>query len=380
MQEKEDAAAAEVAAAEAEKKKHFVGILNGLQERNYSLADFMEYVFNPATQFASGFDWRWRGFFAHKRTIAKIFGYWSSKATPSTRIFIFDWAYGLVQRMVSSELRRITRSGILNKAKKTINEAFFMDYSLTGLSRTLRAMSPRAFGIFDAFSTTSRQLKAQEKAPSTNFTKKRDVLAGSAALSLLNGASQNNSYAQAVNGTYLMATGGQRQHFSILHGFGWSMSYTSIISKPSKPAPTDKAAANELDEIDEGEPTTPGKHARRNKENREAKKAKKKRKRTPGTLSLLSDACRTTARILAATGLFLVVYDNINMMVRIAEQILGRKNTQENGTCATVVPLHDAKPEDLLAMDLDESIANAAPLSIEDLEFTEAEGHSFVKT
>jgi hypothetical protein len=78
-----------------------------------------------------------------------------------------------------------------------------------------------------------------------------------------------------------------------------------------------------LNDIDGVEP---GRHARKNKKKREAKKAKKKRVRAPGTLWQLSQACRATARALASTGLFLVMYDNINMMVRVAEQILGRKS------------------------------------------------------
>ncbi|KAJ6557141.1 hypothetical protein B0H10DRAFT_2121103 [Mycena sp. CBHHK59/15] len=74
-----------------------------------------------------------------------------------------------------------------------------------------------------------------------------------------------------------------------------------------------------------------------------------------------------------ASHMFVTVYDNINMMVRVAEQILGRKNAQENGTCATIIPLHDAKPEHLLTSTLDTSVLSAPPLRIEDLLLNEAE-------
>ncbi|KAJ7264138.1 hypothetical protein C8J57DRAFT_1624548 [Mycena rebaudengoi] len=342
-QEAEELAREEIHVAEERKAEHFRSILDGLQAKNYSLADFVE----------------------------------GAGTSPGARTFVWDWAYGLVKALVAKESRKITASGMLNKSKKTVNEDFFLKYSLTGLSRKLRELSPLAFGIFDAFSSTARQRKENSKL----FQKKRDVLAGSAALSLLNGASQNNSYAQAVVGTYLMATGAQRQHFSVLQGFGISMGYASIITRGQTAKETD-TKANETDlrddsGIDGVDPRTPGKHAKKNKRARESKKKKKKRKRSPGTLSLLSDACRATARALAATGLYLIVYDNINMMVRIAEQILGRKNTQENGTCATEVPLHDAKLEDLLTSELDKSISAAPPLTIENLEFTEAEGSFF---
>jgi hypothetical protein len=226
-------------------------VLGGLQDKNYSLADLLEYVFNPGTRFASGFDWRWRGFFSQRPTVNKILEYWSStsQTNKTTRGLLWDWAYALVKRTISRESKKITQSGLLSKTKKTVDEAFFLGYSLTGLSRTLRGLAPAAFGIFDVFSSTTRQWKE----PSATFLKKHDVvsvysayfmelmflpvyqLCGSAALALLNGASNNNSYAQAVHSTYLMATGAQRQHFSILSGFRLTMGYTSVISRGTKP-------------------------------------------------------------------------------------------------------------------------------------------------
>jgi hypothetical protein len=47
----------------------------------------------------------------------------------------------------------------------------------------------------------------------------------------LKAASQYNSYPHAVNSTYLMATGAQRQHFSVLSAMGITMGYTSVISQ-----------------------------------------------------------------------------------------------------------------------------------------------------
>ncbi|KAJ7486591.1 hypothetical protein FB451DRAFT_1534500 [Mycena latifolia] len=306
---------------EQEKRAYFESVLAGLQDRNYSLADFMEYTFNPATEFASGFDWRWRGFFRHQTTVKKMLGHWSSRAATNTaRTVIWDWAYDLVKRAVSRESRRITLSGLLSKVKRTVNEDFFLSYSLRGISGTLRGMAPAAFGIFDSFSSTKRQIKTQSK----GFLKKREVLAGSAALALLNGAS--------CPSTYLMATGGQRQHFSVLHGFGITTGYTSVISRGNKPKDTPATESdllNDIDGVDDPRTPLPGRHAKKNKRRREALRAKKRRARAPGTLFLLSEACRATARAVAATSLFLVMYDNINMMVRVAEQILGRKSPDE---------------------------------------------------
>lgn len=46
---------------------------------------------------------------------------------------------------------------------------------------------------------------------------------------LLKGYSEKNNYAQSVNGSYLMATGGQRQHFSVFRSWGFMPGYTTII-------------------------------------------------------------------------------------------------------------------------------------------------------
>jgi hypothetical protein len=117
---------------------------------------------------------------------------------------------------------------------------------------------------------------------------------------------------------------------------------------------------------------------------------KKRQKRSPGTLYELSQACRKTARRVPSTGLFVSVYDNINLMFRVAEQILGRTSecwqfsyneylqydgvdTQENGTCATIFPLWNGKPEDMLAKDLHEGIMNAPPLTVDDIQLNESE-------
>ena len=53
-----------------------------------------------------------------------------------------------------------------------------------------------------------------------------------AAIGLLKGASQHNSYVHAVNSMYLMATGAQQQIFSVLDTIGITMGYTSVIYQP----------------------------------------------------------------------------------------------------------------------------------------------------
>ncbi|KAJ7131201.1 hypothetical protein C8R44DRAFT_829613 [Mycena epipterygia] len=314
------------------REQFFDKVLDDMTASKYTLAEFLDYVFNPETKLKS--DWRWRGFFLNRPVIERIFGYWTSSKYPATtHATVHEWAASLIAAKTSTEAQSITSSGILTKSKKVVNEQFFLGYSLAGLTATLRGMAPTAFHILDAFSSTARQLRQNSAAG----LRKKEILRGSAALSLLRAASQYNNYVQAVNSAYLAATGASRQHFAVFGALGSSLGYTSVVS-------SNKAAASTIN-----------------------------RPRPPGLLTLLSNACNATSRSIASSGLFVVVYDNINMMVRVSEQILGRKNAQENGTCTTLIPLHDTQPADLLTSSLDTSILNAPPLRIEHLLLTDVE-------
>jgi hypothetical protein len=135
----------------------FSSFLHDLKQNDFSLADFVDHAFDPATPL--DYDWHWRGFFAQKPLVERIFGYWTtSKYNKTTRVFIHNWATEQVTKRVYSEAREITKTGILSKAKKVVNEHFFLHFSLEGLTTILRSMAPTAFAVFEAFSTTTRQL------------------------------------------------------------------------------------------------------------------------------------------------------------------------------------------------------------------------------
>ena len=115
-------------------------------------------------------------------------------------------------------------------------------------------------------------------------------------------------------GLYLYASGAQRQCITVLSTLGLSESYTNLTSKNIRrkrkvkqaeepdpfvviPVPdSDSESAAPLTEIVQ--------HT--------------------GTLHQLSNSMRSRTREVAATGLFSVVYDNININFRNAEQIVGR--------------------------------------------------------
>ncbi|KAI0077522.1 hypothetical protein K474DRAFT_1595949, partial [Panus rudis PR-1116 ss-1] len=89
--------------------------------------------------------------------------------------------------------------------------------------------------------------------------------------------------------------------------------------------------------------------------------------RPTGLIRQLSLFCCTSLQYLALTALVAFVYDNINMMFRAAEQILGRKDAQENGTCATAIPLYNAAHEDMKTLEFLSSFDSARPLELNDI-------------
>jgi hypothetical protein len=140
---------------EAHKVEVFDSMLANLQVWGYSLADILEYIFNPAN--LHGFDWCWQGFFAHRGIIERILGYWmTARYNMTTHRFINSWAIKHVQKVTAWESAQITESGILWKTANDINEGFFLTYSLSNLTKRL---PPHTFAVLDAISTTPRQLQ-----------------------------------------------------------------------------------------------------------------------------------------------------------------------------------------------------------------------------
>ena len=142
--------------AREEKNSDFEEVLDLLKEKGISLAEFLDYVFNPTNDLSD--DWRWFGFFKHQTMVLRILGYWTTSSYSVTvRKLVEGWAIGQAQKIASEEARAISRKGILSKTNKVINEDFFLGYSISGLTSTLRSLAPTFFSLLDAFSITSRQ-------------------------------------------------------------------------------------------------------------------------------------------------------------------------------------------------------------------------------
>ena len=120
-----------------------------------------------------------------------------------------------------------------------------------------------------------------------------------ALLNLLRCYSQRNTYMPKVVSAYMYATGAHRQHLSVLGSLGTTVGYSSLLQKK------------------QARKVTP----------RPGKAPKIRQARSEGVVLQLSQSQRLAARKLAATGCYALVYDNINIMYRVAEQVLGRKSS-----------------------------------------------------
>ena len=229
---------------------------------------------------------------------------------------------------------------------------------------------------------------------------------------LLGARSQKNSYLRHNIGLYLYSNGSKRQVFSVLSHFGLSSSYTSLAGhgeqRSTQDLPFDSAnsnptteAASQDSEIDQCVPDTAGSNLSsdsqksssdqddvsdiasplaRGQSSRDMGREEVKERPTKhkphapsrgGLLKRISQACRAfTRKVQRATGLLSFIYDNINLRFNVAEECLGRKDTQENGTCATAFALFDTEKSDLKTSDLLTSIDNAPPLKPEDILLT----------
>ncbi|PPR02988.1 hypothetical protein CVT24_012182, partial [Panaeolus cyanescens] len=167
----------------------------------------------------------------------------------------------------------------------------------------------------------------------------KQLVVVSALVSCLSEHSRQNNIFKRIYGLYLYACGAQRQVVTILNHVGIAESYAGLTAK----------ATNKTLE----------------------------QKRKSGTLTQLSESMRKEARILGATAVFGQVYDNINFAEKVAEQTIGKTTTIENGTCATIWPLHNASLEDMKLKDFAKSFDAARPLKLEDIDHTTEEARLF---
>lgn len=148
-----------------------------------------------------------------------------------------------------------------------------------------------------------------------------------AALTCLGEFSHSNNMCKKMLGLYLYASGAQRQTMTVLSTLGISESYTNIVTKKKRRTKT-SAEPQQLEGPTNNDleltPTTSRPAGDEPIEESTTEPESDPSSCYSGTLRQLSGSMRARARVIAATGLYSTVYDNINMMFRSAEQIIGR--------------------------------------------------------
>ncbi|KDQ51992.1 hypothetical protein JAAARDRAFT_62157 [Jaapia argillacea MUCL 33604] len=337
--------------AEKTKRDGCEEALQCLVDFRLSIRDLILYVSDPKYQQR---ELRWFGFFIRKGDVEQVLDWWISSENSATgwRI-VKDWAVKYVCSVVNQEAQKITASGDLQTQNKPIDAASFLDNDLSRIYKYLCEKASVVMTIAKSFATTSRQI--MEGTPARMLRKERSIAA--ALVQLLSEHSQSNNTLKKINAVYFYASGAQRQAIAVLSHLGITEAYSTLTTKgtltPQRAIPTQPPSI----------PAT----------------SKTKALAKPGTLHRLSASMQDMAWSVAATGLNGHVYDNINMMFRSAEQVIGCHDSQENGTCATIWPLWKASIEHMKTVDLTKSFNRAPPLSLKDVILTPDENNFFCK-
>ncbi|KAH9832850.1 uncharacterized protein C8Q71DRAFT_878441, partial [Rhodofomes roseus] len=308
---------------------------------------------------------RYWGLFRDTTGVTEILDMWvSSENSITGRETLRNWATAYIARLVSREGHAVCKDGFLRTEKRSIDEDFALDFSLESLAAGLDNLCPTMMALLSAFGTSTRQKRSNTR---TGVRRHLNYLT-TGALICLSARSQKNNYARHIFGLYAYASGAKRQMIELLSHLGLCSSYNTLAANlgddrlppdddhlPPDTTPasdTDSSGSDDEDSDDED-------------------------KCVEGILKRLSDACRRAARANASSRLVAFVYDNINIVFRVAEQASGNKDTMENGTCATAFELFGASEDAMQTADLMAGIINAGPLSVADILFTPEESRDF---
>ncbi|KAJ2916959.1 hypothetical protein MD484_g3437, partial [Candolleomyces efflorescens] len=344
------------AVTDSSKYRLCASVLRKLKARGVRFWDLLKYVSDPSLGQGRI---RWHDFFVFDGAATEILNFWtSSRNSKPAREEVIGWAVNFVAGEVVKEARRVTKSGELQTLKQPINHKLVTTFDIKGYTARLTSeWAPIAMTIISAFSTSQHVAKHTEKR-----REKTALVQTMAGLMCLGEYSRANNLVKRIMALYLYASGAQRQTINVLSKLGYSESYSSLIS--SRQRRIRKKKQPDRSQRDSGlnppleEPNGEGQRL--------------------GTLYQLSDSVRAEARAVAATGEYGVVYDNINIAFSNAEQILGRHDTQENGTCATLFTLNGpVSAGDLDLGALQQSFLDAPPLDIHDILLTASEQQEF---
>ncbi|KAI0344970.1 hypothetical protein BDW22DRAFT_1370596 [Trametopsis cervina] len=315
---------------------------------------------------------RWHGFFRDASQVQRVLKCWTSSRTGGHKT-VQEWAVDHVGKMVASEGNAVTADGVLQTRNKPIDNSFVLSLHLPDLYEHLQKLCPAMFRVMHMFCTTRRQ----NCEGSDQSAKKRRTRVLATVLELLGQRSQQNSWIKYLFGLYLYATGTQRQTIAVLSSWGVCSSYTTLAGSQS--SKTEQQASRET-ATSAVQPPQDGEQIEDDAASVTTAAATLVSTRSNTSLGLirrLSQACTATARNAARAYPLSHVYDNINFMFKASEQVIGRKDSQENGTCATAVRLIRASLEDMKTADLLKNMLTAPELAITDVIHNQQESRQY---
>ncbi|KAK1230299.1 hypothetical protein PQX77_006614 [Marasmius sp. AFHP31] len=245
---------------------------------------------------------------------------------------------------LGQQASNVTNSNILKTHNRTIDEEFIVSFNFKDYHGILKRNGGDL--IVRVFEAVARSPKHPTYTPERNL--RADVVVTSSILACLGERNHSNNISKVMMGLYLHASGGQRQNITVLSRLGICESYNGLVR-------------NEVvkESVKEGRVVAVRLQRRASHRIVEGKRL--------GTLPLLSASMREQARNLAQTGLVEEVFDNINFMSRVGEQKVGSHNTQENGTCETLLALWKALPDHLKTAHLVDAFLKASILQMFDI-------------
>ncbi|TFK65150.1 hypothetical protein BDN72DRAFT_962706 [Pluteus cervinus] len=357
QQQKEEAAkqAAQV------KLEGFEAVINLMKARRVKFGELMEFVFDPR----NGQEFRYNHFFGIPGLSSRVLDLWVKRNSDTAYEQVSDWAVGFVEGLVKKEARQITASKELQTAHRVIDQDLVTSFRFQDLTPRLEE---------DTAVVSARIIRAIATSPyadqhSPQRKSKTDVVVTTALLSCLGEYSQRNNLVKRIIGLYLYATGTQRQVIGMLSSLGIAESYSNLVSQNIRKS---KPSNSSLENLNEG-----GQACDEPSDNEQKLPPRPDAYQYTGTLRQLSESCRQGAQGLAAKILYGSVYDNINIGFRAPEQTVMNHSSQENGTCATIFPLHNANVNDIRTADFQEAFFKAPQLSIRDILHTKDEANQF---
>ncbi|KAH9028542.1 hypothetical protein EDB84DRAFT_1400557 [Lactarius hengduanensis] len=349
-QKKRDARTKQVREQEQQSRTiAFKECLDILSANELTFAELTEYVFFHEKQTP---DWWYENFFVNRGLVTRLLDFFvSSKVNKRCQEDVRDWAESVVLQTIKKEVNAVTQSGDLRITERETDSSFASGLSFDELKAMVQRHCPVFLRLLVNIITTGRQARSVLKDRLTAKEHVRTCLAAFVILNLLGARSQKNSYAHHVMGLYLYSTGATQQQISVMNHLGLSVSYVMLTRRGNK-------AGNLLTSKLAPASSITSMHGHKHR---------------LGTLEALSESMRKLTRKVAASDLYVLVYDNINMLWKVAEQILGRTDSMENGTCATIVLLFQANIEDLKAIELERRFGSAPELKVSDIMLTEDE-------